>query len=225
MGLLSKNLITSDQRIRILVVDDQRLVREGIASILGFDDSFNVVGIAADGQEAIDLAEEIQPDVILMDIRMPNMTGIEAAGKISQAHPNCQIIMLTTFDDDEYVVQSLLAGACGYLMKDTPAKELVKAIQLANQGIFQLGPEVSGNLVGMLKQQQRVEYPVENIPLTQREIEILILLTNGATNREIAEKIVITEGTVKNHVSNILKSLNLRDRTQAAVYAVRHGLT
>ncbi|MFK7801591.1 MAG: response regulator [Anaerolineae bacterium] len=215
----------SNQLIRILIVDDQWLVREGLASMLEIDEAFEVVGTAADGQEAIDQAQALQPNIILMDIRMPNMTGIEAAGKISQAHPNCQIIMLTTFDDDEYVVQSLLAGACGYLMKDTPAKELIKAIQLANQGIFQLGPEVSGNLVGRLKKQQRVEYPVEEIPLTQREIEILILLTNGATNREIAEKIVITEGTVKNHVSNILKSLNLRDRTQAAVYAVRHGLT
>ncbi|MEM8861048.1 MAG: response regulator transcription factor [Chloroflexota bacterium] len=214
----------TNQPIRILIVDDQWLVREGIASMLEIDEMFKVVGTAADGQEAIDQAHSTRPDVILMDIRMPNMSGIEAAGKISQTHPNCHIIMLTTFDDDEYVVQSLLAGACGYLMKDTPAKDLMQAIRLANQGIFQLGPEVAGNLVGSLQKQQSTPAPAEEIPLTQREIEILILLANGATNKEIAEKIVVTEGTVKNHVSNILKRLDLRDRTQAAVYAVRHGL-
>lgn len=219
-------MTSSDQLIRILIVDDQWLVREGLASMLEIDEAFEVVGTAADGREAIAQAQALQPDIILMDIRMPNMTGIEAAGKISQVHLNTQIIMLTTFDDDEYVVQSLLAGACGYLMKDTPAKDLMQAIRLANQGIFQLGPEVAGNLVGSLKRQTASPPPVEidKIPLTQREIEILALLANGATNKEIAEKIVVTEGTVKNHVSNILKSLNLRDRTQAAVYAVRHGI-
>lgn len=217
-------MIPSDQRIRILIVDDQWLVREGISSMLEIDNCFKVIGTASNGQEAIEQVDVLQPDVILMDIRMPNMTGIEAVGKIKQTHPDCQIIMLTTFADDEFVVQSLLAGACGYLMKDTPAKDLMQVIRLANQGIFQLGPEVAGNLIGSLKNMQRVPSSREDIPLTQREIEILILLTNGATNREIAEKVMVTEGTVKNHVSNILKRLNLRDRTQAAVYAVRSGL-
>ncbi len=210
--------------IQILIADDQWLIREGLASMLEIDDAFLVVGIATDGQEAVVKAQEVEPDIILMDIRMPNMSGIEAAGIIRQAQPNCQILMLTTFADDEYVVQSLLAGACGYLMKDTSAKELMQAIRLAYAGIYQLGPEIAGSLVGSLRQAQVTPTDTADIPLTQREIEILILLANGETNREIARRLVVSEGTIKNHVSNILKSLNLRDRTQAAVYAVRHGL-
>lgn len=212
------------QPIRILIVDDQWLVREGIASLLEIEEDFLVVGTASDGQEAVMQAATVQPDIILMDIRMPNMTGIEATAQIRPAHPNCQIIMLTTFDDEEYVVQSLLAGACGYLMKDTPAPDLAQAIRLANAGIYQLGPEIAGKLVGSLRASPPAASPTEEIPLTPREIEILALLANGATNREIAEKLVVSEGTVKNHVSNILQSLNLRDRTQAAVYAVRNGI-
>lgn len=212
------------QPIRILIVDDQWLVREGISSIFEINDDFQVVGTAANGKEATIQAETLRPDVILMDIRMPNMTGIEATGIIRKRQPACQIIMLTTFDDEEYVIQSLLAGACGYLMKDTPAKELMQAIRLAHAGIFQLGPEVAGNLVGSLQKPQTTSKPDVDIPLTQRETEILILLANGATNKEMAQTLFVSEGTIKNHVSNILKSLHLRDRTQAAVFAVRHGL-
>lgn len=213
-----------NQLIRILIVDDQWLIREGIASLLEIEEDFVVAGTAANGQEAVLQAKTVQPDIILMDIRMPNMTGIEATAKIRANHPNCQIIMLTTFDDEEYVVQSLLAGACGYLMKDTPAPELAQAIRLAHAGIYQLAPEIAGKLVGSLRQPQPPVIPTTDLPLTPREIEILNLLANGATNREIAENLIVSEGTVKNHVSNILQSLNLRDRTQAAVFAVRNGI-
>ena len=211
--------------IHVLIADDQWLVREGIASLLDIENEIEVIGTASDGEEAVKQATALQPEVILMDIRMPNMTGIEAAGQIKHKHPNCQIIMLTTFDDEEYVVQSLLAGACGYLMKDIAAPDLAQAIRLAHAGVYQLAPEVAGRLIGTLHTSQPSPSSSDpEVHLTPREREILHLLANGATNREIALKLVVSEGTVKNHISNILQRLDLRDRTQAAVYAVRHGI-
>lgn len=211
-------------QIRILIVDDQWLVREGIASLLELEEDLSIVGTAADGDEAISKAAASTPDIILMDIRMPNKNGIEAAGQLRQQQPNTQIIMLTTFDDEEYIVQSLLAGACGYLMKDTPAANLAQAIRMAHAGIYQLGPEVVGKLIGSLQSPQPPPSPQYDPSLTPRELEVLRLLANGATNREIANELVISEGTVKNHISNILQRLDIRDRTQAAVYAVRNGI-
>lgn len=210
--------------IRILIVDDQWLVREGIASLLSLEEGLDIVGMAADGDEAISQASAATPDVILMDIRMPNKNGIEAAGQILQLQPTAKIIMLTTFDDEEYIVQSLLVGACGYLMKDTPAADLAQAIRLANAGIYQLGPEVAGKLIGSLRPPKPAPMPQYDPSLTPRELEVLRLLAQGATNREIADALVISEGTVKNHISNILQRLDIRDRTQAAVYAVRNGI-
>ncbi|MDX1414262.1 MAG: response regulator transcription factor [Candidatus Promineifilaceae bacterium] len=212
-------------QIRILIVDDQWLVREGIASLLELEEDLKIVGTAADGDEAITQAAATTPDVILMDIRMPNKNGIEAAGQIRQQQPACQIIMLTTFDDEEYIVQSLLAGACGYLMKDTPATNLARAIRMAHAGIYQLDPEVAGKLIGSLQSPLPPPSSAQYDPsLTPRELDILRLLAKGATNREIANELVISEGTVKNHISNILQRLDIRDRTQAAVYAVRNGI-
>ncbi|MEM8535410.1 MAG: response regulator transcription factor [Chloroflexota bacterium] len=211
--------------IRVLIADDQWLVREGIASLLDIENEIEVIGTASDGCEAVEQATALHPDVILMDIRMPNMTGIEATGQVKQKHPNCQIIMLTTFDDEEYVVQSLLAGACGYLMKDIAAPDLAQAIRLAYAGVYQLAPEVAGRLIGTLHTSQPSPSSSEpDVHLTPREREILHLLANGSTNREIAVKLVVSEGTVKNHISHILQRLDLRDRTQAAVYAVRNGI-
>ena len=162
---------------------------------------------------------------------MPEMNGVEATAKIRQALPDCQIIMLTTFDDEEFIVQSLLAGACGYLMKDIPPRDLVGAIRLAHAGVFQLAPEVAGKLIGSLKtQSQNLKGVVSPIlptetSLTARELEVLKRLAKGATNKEIARDFNLSEGTVKNHVSHILTRLELRDRTQAAIYAVEHGLS
>lgn len=213
-------------KIRTLLVDDQFLIREGIASLLELDDSVEVVGLAANGQEAITQALELKPHVILMDVRMPEMNGVEATAQIRQDLPSCQIIMLTTFDDEEFIVQSLLAGACGYLMKDIPPQHLVKAINLAHEGIFQLAPDIAGKLVGVLKDKKAaaVVKPPVDPSLTSREIEVLKSLAKGATNKEIAKDFRVSEGTVKNHVSSILMKLNMRDRTQAAVYAVEHCL-
>lgn len=217
----------SDSSISILLVDDQYLIREGIASLLELEEGVQVIGMAANGQEGVEKALELTPNIILMDISMPEMNGVEATAAIKQKHPNCQIIMLTTFNDEEFIVQSLLAGACGYLMKDIPPKDLVKAIKLAHAGVFQLAPEVAGKLVGSLQSKQPLQQskPVPDPSLTDRELQVLRLLAKGATNKEIAKAFEVSEGTVKNHVSSILMRLELRDRTQAAVYAVEHGLT
>ena len=213
--------------IRTLLVDDQYLIREGIASLLELEDELEVVGMAENGKEAIAQALRIKPNIILMDVRMPEMNGVEATAKIKQALPDCQVIMLTTFDDDEFIVQSLLAGACGYLMKDIPPQDLAQAIKLAHKGVFQLAPEVAGKLIGSLQNKTpniRSQPPIET-SLTTRELEVLQLLSKGKTNKEIAKAFNLSEGTVKNHVSNILMRLELRDRTQAAVYAVENGLS
>ncbi|MEL6398118.1 MAG: response regulator transcription factor [Cyanobacteria bacterium J06607_6] len=213
-------------KIRILLVDDQYLIREGIASLLELEAAVEVVGIAGNGQEAIAQALKLKPHIILMDVRMPEMSGVEATAQIRQALPTCQIIMLTTFDDEEFIVQSLLAGACGYLMKDIPPQDLIQAIKLAHAGVYQLAPEVAGKLIGALKSNQAsVTKPPIETPLTARELEVLKLLAKGTTNKGIAQALYVSEGTVKNHVSNILMRLDLRDRTQAAIYAVENGLS
>ena len=217
-------------RVTVLVVDDQRLVREGIASLLDIQEGISVVGEAVNGQEAIEKALVLRPDVILMDVRMPVMDGIVATAQIHRQLPDCQVIMLTTFDDEEYIVKSLRAGAVGYLLKDIPASQLAQAVQLAHAGIYQLEPSVAGKLVGMLSGRplERTSIPAGvplEIDLTERELEVLRLIGTGATNREIADRLVVSEGTVKNHVSSILSRLSLRDRTQAALYAHEHGLT
>jgi DNA-binding NarL/FixJ family response regulator len=211
--------------VKVLVVDDQRLVREGIASLLSIQEGMSVVGTAVDGQEAVEKALALSPDVVLMDVRMPVLDGIEATLQIRKKLPGCQVLMLTTFDDEEYVVKSLQAGATGYLLKDIPAADLAQAIRLIRAGIYQLSPSVAGKLVGQLgvKSRPATPSPLEH-DLTERELEVLRLLAAGATNREIAEALVVSEGTVKNHVSNILSRLGLRDRIQAALYAYDHDL-
>ena len=220
--------------VRVLVVDDQRLMRDGIASLLGIQAGMEVVGTAADGLEAVRRAVDLAPDVILMDVRMPVMDGVAATAQIRQRLPGCQVLMLTTFDDDAYVIAALRAGACGYLLKDIPAPDLAQAVQAAHKGIYQLDPAVAGKVVASLTSPPpaapastpapTAARPPGDSDLTNREIEVLRLIAHGATNREIAEQLVITEGTVKNHISNILSRLGLRDRTQAALYAREAGL-
>ena len=224
--------------VMVLIVDDQRLIREGISSLLALQDGISVVGTAVNGQEAIHKAKTLQPDVVLMDVRMPVMDGIAATSQLKQTQPACEILMLTTFDDDDYVIKSLQAGASGYLLKDIPASDLAQAIKLAYAGIYQLDTAVAGKLVGALSQPKKETAPVGSITepvevtdptgathdLTERELEVLRLIATGATNREIADTLVVSEGTVKNHVSSILSRLGLRDRTQAALYAHQHHL-
>lgn len=218
--------MNDDGEIRVLVVDDQQLIREGIASVLQLKEGIAVVGTATNGEEAVAEAEIVTPDLILMDVHMPMMNGIEATERIRSGHPECQVLMLTTFDDDEYIVRSLQAGACGYLLKDIPADDLAEAIRLAHSGVYQLAPEVAGKLVGAFGDIKARDARAERAKtdLTDREFEVFRLLSTGATNAEIAEELVVSEGTVKNHVSNILGQLGLRDRTQAAIYAIENNI-
>ncbi len=220
--------------VRVLVVDDQQLVRAGIASLLSIQEGIQVVGTAADGQEAIEQAMALSPDVILMDVRMPVMDGVAATVQVRRQLANCKVLMLTTFDEEEYIIQALQAGASGYLLKDMPAEDLAQAIRLTHAGVSQLDPAVAGKLVNAINRSHAAAvHPTEPAALddsgsienlTEREIEVLRLIARGATNREIAERLFISEGTVKSHVSNILNQLRLRDRTQAAIYAHEHHL-
>ena len=212
--------------VRVLVVDDQQLIRDGIASMLDIQTGVIVVGTAKNGQDAIGKAAVLMPDIILMDIHMPVMDGIVATEKLRQQLPASQVVMLTTFDDEAYIIRSLQAGACGYLLKDIPVSDLAQAVRLAHAGVYQLAPEIAGKLVNNIKVEglsKVSETPVYG--LTKRELEVLSLIATGATNREIAEQLFVSEGTVKNHVSNILSQLGFRDRIQAAIFAIEHNLT
>jgi DNA-binding NarL/FixJ family response regulator len=216
--------------VRVLVVDDQELVRDGIASLLGIQPGISVVGTASDGKEAIEQALATQPDVVLLDVRMPVMDGVEAVAVLRRRVPACRVIMLTTFDDEEYVVAALETGASGYLLKNLPAGELANAVRLAHAGVAQFDASVTGHLAAALAAartgsgQDRPSETRANAELTAREIDILRLVAAGSTNREIAARLYVSEGTVKNHMSRILTRLGLRDRTQAALYAKDHGL-
>jgi DNA-binding NarL/FixJ family response regulator len=205
--------------VTVLVVDDQRLVREGIASLLDLQPGISVVGMAATGREAVEQALALGPDVVLMDVRMPEMDGVDAVAVLRRRVPGCRVVMLTTFDDEEYVVQALRAGAAGYLLKDLPAAELAEAVRLAHAGVTQLDRAAARHVAAALS-----THPAATEVLTSRETEVLRLIATGATNREIATRLFLSEGTVKNHISRILGRLGLRDRTQAAIYARDHGL-
>ena len=205
--------------VRVLVVDDQQLIRDGIASLLSIRPGITVVGTAVNGREAVAKAVELRPDVVLMDVRMPELDGVEAVAVLRGRAPECRVVMLTTFDDEEYVVQALRAGASGYLLKDLPADELAHAIRLAHAGVTQLDSTVAHRLAASL-----LPPPGREVPLTPREIDILRLVARGRTNREIAAELYLSEGTVKNHISRILTRLSLRDRTQAALHARDLGL-
>ncbi|MEV4034058.1 response regulator transcription factor [Streptomyces umbrinus] len=212
--------------VRVLVVDDQRLIRDGIASLLAIRPGIAVVGTAVDGRDAVAKTLELGPDVVLMDVRMPEMDGIEAVAVLRGRAPECRVVMLTTFEDEEYVVQALRAGAHGYLLKDLPAEELAHAVRLAHAGVTQLDSSVARHLTASLPAPAPVAKPAEATAavLSPRETDILRLVAQGHTNREIAARLYLSEGTVKNHVSRILTRLALRDRTQAALRARDLGL-
>ncbi|GGN80707.1 DNA-binding response regulator [Actinoplanes lobatus] len=214
--------MTADAPVRVLVADDQALIREGIASLLGIEPGIEVVGTAADGRAAVELALATVPDVVLMDVRMPVLDGLRAAELLRERLPACRVLMLTTFDDEEYVIRALRAGTGGYLLKDLPPRDLARAVRLARSGVDQHDSAVVRRLVSALDRGEPMSTP--RADLTDREHAVLRLIARGATNREIAAKLYVSEGTVKNHVSHILARLGLRDRTQAAIYARDHGL-
>ncbi|GID78804.1 DNA-binding response regulator [Paractinoplanes deccanensis] len=215
--------MTGAESVRVLVVDDQALVREGIASLLGIEPGIAVVGTAEDGREAVEAALRTEPDVVLMDVRMPVLDGVRAAELIRERLPSCRVLMLTTFDDEEYVLSALRAGTSGYLLKNLPARELAQAVRLAHAGVEQHDAAAIRRLATALDRDGH-RPPAPRPDLTGREFEVLRLIARGDTNREIAAQLYVSEGTVKNHVSHILSRLGLRDRVQAAIYARENGL-
>jgi len=209
-------------RIRLLLADDQVLFRQGLRTILESEPDLEVVGEAGDGLEAVELTRTRQPDVVLMDIRMPRMDGVEATRRIREAG-GAQVVILSTYDDDELVFEALRVGAAGYLLKDFPAEELIKAIRTVHHGGGVLiPPPIAAKVVAELRRSRGATPPRE--PLTAREEEILGLVARGLSNREIAQTLHLSEGTVKNALSRIYAKLGARDRTQAALWAVQHGL-
>ncbi|WP_019505211.1 response regulator transcription factor [Pleurocapsa sp. PCC 7319] len=208
--------------IRLLLVDDQELVCQGLKAMLNLESDLEVVGVANNGQTAIEQVAALQPDVVLMDVRMPIMDGREATRMITKHFPATKVLVLSTFDDDQYISDSIRAGAKGYLLKDMPSEELAQAILFVHRGYTQLAPGLMEKLLKSVLENDTVgaePNPQKLVQLTPREQEVLGWIGKGNTNREIGEQLYITEGTVKAHVTHILNSLNLRNRSQLAIYA------
>jgi DNA-binding NarL/FixJ family response regulator len=212
--------------IRVLLVDDQALVRSGFRLIVETREDLEVVGEAEDGREAVELARQLNPDVILMDVRMPNVDGVEATRRLAAAGSRARVLILTTFDLDEYVYEAIRAGASGFLLKDVQPAQLVEAIRVVAAGEALLAPTVTRRLLDHFADQLpgRQRQPPELARLTERELEILTLLAEGLSNAELAERLFLSETTVKTHVSSVLRKLELRDRVQAVVLAYKAGL-
>jgi DNA-binding NarL/FixJ family response regulator len=205
--------------ITLLLVDDQNLIRQGLKALLELEPDLCVVGEAENGAVAIEAVKTLAPNVVLMDIRMPVMDGVTATREICRQFPDVNILVLTTFDDDTYVAAAIEYGAKGYLLKDTPSEEIAAAIRAVDRGYTHLAPGMLAKIMSRQAEQHGTNLPTELAELTPRELEVLKLIAKGANNREIAQTLYISEGTVKNHVTNLLNRLNLRDRTQAAIFA------
>jgi DNA-binding NarL/FixJ family response regulator len=210
--------------IRVLICDDQDLVCEGLKAILGTDPDLQVVGVANDGAEALERIPACKPDLVLMDLKMPGMNGVHATRHIRQQYPQVQVLVLTTYDADEWVFDAIRAGARGYLLKDTPRERLLAAIREAVAGKTPVDPDVAGKLFTHVVQRTSVPDVAITGLLSKRELEVLGLLGKGLSNTEIAARIYLSEGTVRNYVSSIFEKLGVTDRTQAAVLAIRSGL-
>jgi DNA-binding NarL/FixJ family response regulator len=214
--------------IRVVLADDQRVVREGLGTLLGLLDGVEVVGTAADGQEAVDLARRLDPDVVLMDLRMPRCDGVEATRRLAAAGARARVVVLTTYADDASVLAALRAGARGYLTKDAGAEEIRAALDAVARGEAALDPAVQHHVVAAVAGADEApgarEAPALPDGLTPREAEVLALIARGLTNREIAADLVVSEATVKSHVNHLFAKAGVRDRAQAVAYAFRHGL-
>jgi len=222
-----------EDKIRVLIVDDHAVVRQGLRTFLDLQGDvawlpIDVVGEAANGVEAVELARQLQPDIVLLDLVMPEMDGIAATSRIIQNCPQTQVIILTSFGEQDRVIPAIRAGAQSYLLKDIPPDDLVQAVRQVYRGQVQLHPEVAKSLMTAIAEDDsastgRVAKPALS-DLTERELEVLLLIANGLSNNKIAKKLIISEKTVKSHVSSILSKLHLEDRTQAAIYALKHNL-
>ena len=221
--------------IRVLLVDDQEIIRQGLATIFKYAEGIEVVGYAADGKQALALARELKPDVVMMDLKMPGLGGIPATRQIIAELPDTRVVILTTYDTDDLVFEGIKAGASGYLLKDASAETLVEAIRGVMRGESQIAPKVARKVLSEFQRLVEVSEsaPVGRVtpeddliiePLTAREEDVLHLLVEGLSNREIGEKLFLSEGTIKNYVSAIIGKLQANDRTHAVVTALRHGL-
>jgi DNA-binding NarL/FixJ family response regulator len=210
------------EKIRILLADDHTLMRDGISYILNNEADFEVVGGAADGLQVIEQVRQLKPHVVLMDLQMPNLNGVEAIRRLLAENDQLKIIILTTFNTDEYIYEGIRAGAHGYLLKDVPKEELFKAIRLVHQGQTLAQPAITARIFKLLARGEASNK--EQPALTERELEVLKLLAQGDRNKEMAQKLAISENTIKSYVASILQKLNVTDRTQAAIYAVQKGL-
>ena len=213
--------------IRVLIADDQRVVREGLSMLVGLIEGVEVIGTASDGIEAVELAQAEKPDVVLMDLRMPNMDGAEATHRIRAALPETQVLVLTTYADDESLFPALQAGARGYLTKDASAEEIEQAIHAVAAGRTHLDPAVQQRLIAAALDPKPVAAAVRPLPddLTPREAETLKLIAAGLSNAEIAKTLVVSDATVKTHINRVFRKTGVRDRAQAVRYAYEHGIT
>lgn len=212
------------QKIKVLLVDDHTLLRQGLRKLLELEHSIEVVGEAENGKEALEKAKELNPDVVLLDINMPGMNGVEATSFLKESHPETKIIILTIHKDDEYIFEAVKAGASGYLLKDVDTQDLVRAVETAFKGESIIDPAIASKLLHEFSRISKGNVETLHDCLTEREREILRLLVQGLSNRDVAEKLFISEKTVKNHISNIFRKLEVTDRTQAVVKALKIGM-
>jgi DNA-binding NarL/FixJ family response regulator len=210
--------------MKIVICDDQAIVREGLELLLKLEKDISVVGLAQDGAEAVELVAKTFPDLVLMDLKMPGMNGVEATRRIHAEHPEVKVLVLTTFDDDEWVFDAIRAGASGYLLKDTPRERVVEAVRGTVLGKSFVDPGVAGKLLDQVATKQQQPETLITSRLTGREVDVLRLIGRGFSNSDIATRLSLSEGTVRNHVSAIFAKLEINDRTQAAIIAIRHGL-
>ena len=214
--------------IRVMVADDQRIVREGLSSLLVLLDGIEVVGAAADGEQAVQLAAELHPDVVLMDLRMPRCDGVEATRQLRDRFPDIKVLVLTTYADDHSVIDALRAGARGYLTKDAGADEIQRALQQLTRGHAAIGPAVQHHLLDALTASPTpvAAQAAKHLPdgLTPREAEVLTLIAHGLSNSEIAERLIVNQTTIKSHINHLFAKTGVRDRAQAVAYAYEHGL-
>ena len=210
--------------MKVIICDDQATIRDGLKMLLTLEKDIEVVGAAEDGWEAVELTAKQRPDLVLMDLKMAGMNGIEATRQIRVKHPSVKVLVLTTYDDDKWVLDAIRAGASGYLLKDTPREELIRAVKETVQGKTFIDPTVAGKLMSRVADGQTPSSTLLTDKLTERETDVLRLLARGLSNAEIAERLFLSQGTVRNYISAVFAKLDVSDRTQAAVLAIRHGL-
>jgi two-component system, NarL family, response regulator LiaR len=210
--------------MKIIICDDQEIVRDGLELLLKLEKDIEIVGIAGDGAEAVEMAAQKQPDLVMMDLKMPVVNGVDATRQIKAKYPAVKVLVLTTFGSDDWVLDALRAGASGYLLKDAPREQVLNAIRGTVEGKTFIDPAIAGKLLGEITGGKKKPAAALTDKLTQRETEVLQLLAKGLSNEDIAKKLFLSEGTVRNHIGAIIAKLGVADRTQAAIIAIQHGL-